>query len=381
MDLDKDCYQAVKAYHNGDFDGDIKRFLASDEAAEFGFGLEDHREFKRATKCFDARWQAAAKVYFEGNFKRPKTFVSSYKFLKLGFFPSRENVHILRHALRFYEEEMDFRETAKSNRSVALATRGWGSKTPLIVSPSRINVISNFIQNEQDHISVETSGSLGEMSLYIETSGSLCETSVSQNSSGNTRNGSSFGCSDSSISHTTMSSLTKECADDSCVSSVTQSVTTNSDIGEPEEKEEDYVPSELKTSEDETSVAKSHEEVFSNGSLILEKFPATCNNDLGKIFQDILKDSTDSNALSNLVFFLFAVVPLLVPLLVFVKVPYSVYVKVQSAALRACSFVQRQVRPLNMVYSLAGLKHEKAKENLIKCEVPDLNELELSLDV
>ena len=40
MDLDKDCYQAVKAYYNGDF-GDIKSFLTSDTAAEYGFGLED----------------------------------------------------------------------------------------------------------------------------------------------------------------------------------------------------------------------------------------------------------------------------------------------------------------------------------------------------
>lgn len=366
MDLDKDCYQAVKAYHNGNFSGDIKCFLASDAAAEFGFGLEDYREFKRATKSFESRWQAAAKAYFEGNFKRPKTFVSSYKFLKLGFFPSRENVHILRHALRFYEEELDFRETAKSSKSVALAGRGWGSKTPLIVPPTKINVISNSIEDNLDHVSVETPGS-------------LCESSISQKSGGNSRNDSSFEWSVASISHTTLSSLTKECADDSCVSSVTQSLTISSEIEEPQEEGSHL--SDLSSAQDETAVTNSHEEVFSNEALILEKSPQKRNNDLGKIFQDILKDSSDSNAVSNLIFFLFAVVPLLVPLLIFVKVPYSVYVKVQSAALRSCSFVQRQVRPLPLVYSLAGFKYEEAKENLIKCEIPDLEEQASSLDV
>ena len=110
MDIDKDCYQAVQAYYRGCCD-DVKTFLASATAAEYGFGVEDYREFRRAIHCFDARWQAAAKEYSEGKYKNVKAFISSSKFLQLGFSPSREHAHVFRYVMKFYEEEPDFRET------------------------------------------------------------------------------------------------------------------------------------------------------------------------------------------------------------------------------------------------------------------------------
>jgi hypothetical protein len=147
MEIDKDWYQTVKVYHESDFKS-LNCFLGSPLAAQHGFSTEDYRKFRRAAQTFDAKWQAAIRAYQEGKFSTRKAFISSSKFLSLGFTPSREHGHVLRYALQFYDEEFEFRQSANS-KIVSAASR-WGVERPCIVSPE-LNMISNLISYENDN--------------------------------------------------------------------------------------------------------------------------------------------------------------------------------------------------------------------------------------
>lgn len=148
--LDKDWYHATKSYHEHGFQSPPS-FLTSDRAKEFGLDLDDIREFRRAIQSFDAKWQAAVRVYIQGKFTTPRKFVSSGKFLKLGFSPSRDHAEVLRFALKFYEEERKYRQNAKSNEITAVGKYG-GSIKPMYAptKPRTPHRVVGF-----DHISID----------------------------------------------------------------------------------------------------------------------------------------------------------------------------------------------------------------------------------
>lgn len=129
--IQKDWFRAVEVYNRLDFRA-ASTFLSTHYAKELGLGEDDVREFRRAVQSFDAKWQAAARAYKEGKFATRKKFVSSGKFLKMGFSPSREHAEILRFALKFYEEERLYRQNA-SSEEVSTVGRWGGTMKPMFV--------------------------------------------------------------------------------------------------------------------------------------------------------------------------------------------------------------------------------------------------------
>jgi len=130
--IEKDWFHAVKCYHESNFTSPLT-FLNSDLAEKFGLDPDDAREFRRAVQSFDTKWQAAAKVYIQEKYTTRKKFVSSGTFFKLGFSPSREHAEILRYALKFYDEEIKYRENANSSETT-VAGRYGGCVKPMYAS-------------------------------------------------------------------------------------------------------------------------------------------------------------------------------------------------------------------------------------------------------
>jgi len=147
IDETKDWFNAVKAYHENSFKSPVA-FLNSVLAEQFGLSPEDLREFRRAVQSFETKWQAAASAYIQGKFTTRKQFLSSGKFLNLGFVPSREHGEVLRFALKFYEGERRYRQNANSNE-VTTAGRYGGNMKPMY-STTKARTSHRLVGFDQD---------------------------------------------------------------------------------------------------------------------------------------------------------------------------------------------------------------------------------------
>lgn len=170
---DKDWFRAVKIYHEQSF-GSLTVFLDSAQALECGLNQEDIRAFRRAVQSFDTKWQAAAKAYIQGKFTTRKKFVSSGKFLKMGFSPSREHAEVLRFALKFYDEETKYRQNANSE---AVTTAGrWGGFAKPITGTHKVRTPNQVIGFDKDVMENENAPTLvrleDDMSFELSSSGS-----------------------------------------------------------------------------------------------------------------------------------------------------------------------------------------------------------------
>jgi hypothetical protein len=130
----KDWLNAVKAYHEHEYRSHIA-FLDSVHAIDYGLGPNDGREFRWAVQGFEKKWQTAARAYIEGKFTTPKQFVSSGKFLNLGFVPSREHMTVLGYAIKFYDEDARYRREA--GNSVVTTSGRYGSTSKATHSGSK----------------------------------------------------------------------------------------------------------------------------------------------------------------------------------------------------------------------------------------------------
>jgi hypothetical protein len=134
----KDWFDAVRAYHELAYHSPIT-FLNSDHAVDNGLGPDDIREFRQAVQSFNKKWQVAARAYIEGKFTTPKKFVSSGKFLKIGFVPSRDHVAVLGFAIKFYEEDAKYRQNVESSAVAAIGKYGGSIKPMYSASKSRMS--------------------------------------------------------------------------------------------------------------------------------------------------------------------------------------------------------------------------------------------------
>lgn len=155
----KDWFDAVVAFHEHGYHSTIV-FLESGHGTENGLGPDDNREFRRAVQSFGKTWRAAARVYVEGKYMTPKKFVSSGKFLKLGFAPSRDHVAVLSFAIKFYKEEPRYRQNIESPEVAAVGKYG-GSIKPIYSSNksrSSYRVVGPAVQkpNKDDGDSIPT---------------------------------------------------------------------------------------------------------------------------------------------------------------------------------------------------------------------------------
>lgn len=188
---EKDWFHAVEVYNKLKFQV-ASNFLDSDHAKHFGLDQDDIREFRRAVHSFDAKWQAAAKAFKEGKYPTRKKFVSSGKFLRMGFTPCREHAETLKFALKFYEEEILYRENANSDEVTTQGRWGGTVKPMFVENKSRIpdevigfetndieasrddRSIPSLVQVDDDTSSATSSRNSGTSSVTCSLSDSSC---------------------------------------------------------------------------------------------------------------------------------------------------------------------------------------------------------------